>query len=173
MGESSRRVGSERGRPLVDWEGVFAVYASLPAESRTYGAVAAKFGVSTRTVESHGRRGRWRERVRVIEANAARQADRQLGRARGEQLAEFHQLIEASCITYARQLAAGRVRVTASDFVGLIKVSLLLHGQSGEDRDSVAGSPEWEALRSRILEALEAFPDAQLALAEALEAGGE
>ena len=48
---------------------------------------------------------------------------------RADQLADFHRLIEASCVTYARQLASGQVRVTASDLVGLIKISMQLYGE--------------------------------------------
>ena len=81
---------------------------------------------------------------------------------------DFHRLIEASCVSYARQLASGQVRVTASDLVGLIKVSLQLHGEPTSRVEFVTGSAEWTALRTRILEALAAFPEAQLALAQAL-----
>jgi hypothetical protein len=166
--KASRSPGSDRGGPAIDWEAARQFYASLPAESRSYGAVAEHFGVSRRTVESHGRRGRWRERLARIDEDAARQADQQLGRARAEQLADFHRLIEASCVAYARQLASGQVRITASDLVGLIKVSLQLHGEPSSRVELVTGSVEWVALRTRILEALAAFPEAQLALTEAL-----
>lgn len=163
-----RKPGSDRGRPVIDWEAAFALYASLPAEARSYAAVADRCGVSRRTVEKHGQAGRWRERVAEIEADAGRQADQQLGRARAEQLADFHKLIEASCVSYARQLASGRVKITAADLVGLIKVSLQLHGEPTSRVELVSGSAEWVALRTRILETLAAFPEAQLALTEAL-----
>jgi hypothetical protein len=68
-----------------------------------------------------------------IEAEAARKADDELGRRRAKQLVDFWQLIEASCIAYARQLASGQVRITASDFVGLIKAALLLQGAPGSE----------------------------------------
>lgn len=165
---ASRSAGSDRGRPAIDWEAAFVFFASVPAESRSYAAVADRFGVSRRTVETHGRRGAWRERVGEIEDDAARQADQQLGRARAEQLADFHRLIEASCVAYARQLASGQVRITATDLVGLIKISLQLHGEPTSRVELVTGSAEWLALRTRILEALGAFPEAQLALTQAL-----
>src|SRR5438093_1484894 len=117
VSSAGRKPSSDRGRALIDWAAAFSFYASLPPESRSYAAVAAEFGVSLRTVEAHGRRDGWRERVRAIEAEASREADRQLGRARAEQLADFRRLIEASCVAYARQLASGQVRVTASDLV--------------------------------------------------------
>jgi hypothetical protein len=165
---AERRPGSDRGRPAIDWEAAFQHFASLPSESRTYSGVADHFGVSRRTVETHGQRDRWRERVAAIEAEAARQADQQLGRARADQLADFHRLIEASCVAYARQLAGGQVRVTASDLVGLIKISLQLWGEPTARVELLSGHPEWAALRTRILEALSAHPDAQQALADAL-----
>jgi hypothetical protein len=170
VAESARKPGSDRGRAAIDWEAAFMFYASLPAESRTYAPVAGRFGISQRTVETQGRRNRWRERVREIDAGAARQAAEQLGRARAEQLADFHRLIEASCVTYARQLASGQVRVSASDLAALIKVSLLLYGEPTERIEAVTASEEWVALRTRIVGALAAFPEARAALGEALEA---
>jgi hypothetical protein len=169
VAEAPRTPGSERGRAAIDWEAAFGFYASLPAESRVYAAVASRFGVSQRTVETQGRRNRWRERVREIEAAAARQADEQLGRARADQLADFHRLIEATCVSYARQLASGQVRVRASDIAALIKVSLLLHGEPTERVEGLTASEEWVALRTRILQTLAAFPEARAALGEALE----
>jgi hypothetical protein len=153
---------------VIDWEAAFAFFASLPPEARSYAAVAARFGVSKRTVETHGRRGGWRERVAAIEADAARQADQRLGRARADQLADFHRLIEASCVAYAKQLASGQVKVTASDLVGLIKISLQLWGEPTARVELLSGSPEWTLLRSRILDTLAAYPEAQQALAAAL-----
>jgi len=163
-----RQPGSDRGRPVIDWEAAFAFFASLPADGRSYAAVAARFGVSKRTVETHGRNGGWRERVASIEADAARQADERLGHARADQLADFHRLIEASCVAYARQLASGQVKVTASDLVGLIKISLQLWGEPTARVEVLSGSPEWALLRSRILDTLAAYPEAQQALAAAL-----
>ena len=170
MADATRNPASDRGRPSIDWEAAFLYFAALPAETRSYGAVAARYGVSRRTVETRGRRGQWRERVRLIEADAARQAEQQLGRARADQIADFHRLIEASCMTYARQLASGQVRVTASDLVGLMKVSLLLHGEPSERVENVSASDEWVALRTRILGVLTGFPEARLALGKELEA---
>lgn len=171
MTESARPPGSDRGRPATDWEAAFNFYASLPPDARSYQAVATEFGVGRRTVETHGRRERWRERVREIEATAARLADEQVGRARAEQLADFRKLIEASCVAYARQLGSGQVRVTASDLVGLIKVSLQLYGEPTERVELSTGSGDWATLRTVILGALEAYPEARLALARVLEGG--
>lgn len=161
---------SRGGSARVDREEAFQFWASLPLEGRSYVAVARKFGVSPRTVERYARDGAWRERLSGIEAEAARQADEELGQRRARQLVDFHQLIEASCVTYARQLAAGQVRITASDFVGLIKVALLLYGAPADRVELVGGAgEEWAILRTRILEAIAPYPDARLALAEALE----
>jgi hypothetical protein len=158
---------------LIDWEAAFSFFASQPPERRSYAAVAAEFGVSVRTVEAHGRRDGWRERMRSIEQEASLQADRELARARADQLADFRRLIEASCVAYARQLASGQVRVTASDLVGLIRVSLLLEGDASDRVELIASSPEWTALRSRILAALAPHPEAQQALLQALSEAAE
>src|ERR671938_98760 len=90
---AGRHPGSDRGRPAVDWEQAFAHYAALPPELRSYEAVAREFAVSVRTVEKHGRLGRWRERVRAIEAQATAELDAQLGQARAKQLADVEKLI--------------------------------------------------------------------------------
>jgi hypothetical protein len=161
---------ADRGAPpRVDREAAFQYWASLPLDRRSYSAVASQFGISPRTVERYARDGSWRARLREIEAEAAQRADQDLGQRRAKQLADFHQLIEASCVTYARQLASGQVRITASELVGLIKVTLLLQGQPAERVELLNGRDEWAALRNRILEAIAPFPEAQLALAEALE----
>jgi hypothetical protein len=163
--EQSESVG--RGR--VDREQAFQFWAALPLDMRSYAAVAERFRISARTVERYAREGHWRDRLRAIDADAGAQADRRLGRERAQQLADFQQLIEASCITYARQLASGQVRITAAEFVGLIKVALLLQGAPTARIEAVSESEEWVRLRGRILEAVAPYPDARLALAGALE----
>jgi hypothetical protein len=166
---------AEKRRPAgpVDREKAFQFWVALPRERRGYAAVAEEFGISPRTVERYAREGRWRQRLRGIEAEAARKADDELGRRRAKQLVDFWQLIEASCITYARQLASGQVRITASDFVGLIKAALLLQGAPAARVEVISASSEWAALRSRILEALADHPQARLTLAEALDEAEE
>jgi hypothetical protein len=168
-----RSPGSDLGRPTIDWEAAFLYYASCPPQRRSYAAVATRFGVSRRTVERHGRQERWRERAAAIEAEGAREAEQRLGRARAVQLSDFHRLIEASCVAYAQQLASGRVRVTASDLVGLIRISLQLHGEPTARVEVLSSSPEWTSLRTRILEILEAYPEAQRALADALSVNAD
>jgi hypothetical protein len=159
--------------PRVDREQAFQYWASLPHDNRTYAAVAQQFGVSPRTVERYARDGRWSERLQRIRDEAADRADRKLGRDLASQLADFHQLIEASCVTYARQLAGGEVRISAAEFVGLIRVALLLQGGPTVRIDAVSDSAEWARLRDRILRALEPYPEARLALAGALETDNE
>jgi hypothetical protein len=134
-----------------------------------YAAIGKEFGRSPRTVERWARDGGWKQRLRAIEAAAARKADDELGSRRAKQLVAFQQLIEDSSIVYARQLASGDVRITASDFVGLIRAALLLQGAPAARVEVITASSEWAGLRSRILDALAAHPEARLALAEALD----
>jgi len=156
---------AERTRRYADREAAFA----RRAEGLSYAAIASEFGVSPRTVERWARDGAWKQRLRAIEAAAARKADDELGSRRAKQLVDFQQLIEASSIAYARQLASGDVRITASDFVGLIKASLLLQGAPAARVEVISESNEWASLRNRILQALADHPEARLALAEALD----
>jgi hypothetical protein len=132
MASPTRRPGSDRGRPAIDWEQAFAHYAALPPERRCYEAVAVEFGVSVRTVEKHGRRERWRERLRGIEAQAAAELDKTLGQARAKQLADVEKLIEASFVLYAQQLRNGDVQIKATDLPRLVKLLLELWEEPGE-----------------------------------------
>jgi hypothetical protein len=153
----------------VDWEDAAVFFIALPPGERSYRRVADHYGISVRTVERHGREEGWRQRARLVDAQAARRADEEIADKRGKQLIEFNQLIEASCVVYARGLASGEVKITASEFVGLIKASLLLHGEAASRVEIIAGQQEWETVRGRILNALAAFPEARLAIAAALE----
>lgn len=123
------RGGSDVGRATVDWEEAFAFYASLPESERRYQAVAARFGLSVRTVQTHGRLGRWRERLAAIKAQAARETDSVIGQARVEQISKLARLIDASLIGYADKLRQGEVRMTPADLERLHKLHQLLGEQ--------------------------------------------
>jgi hypothetical protein len=157
-----RSIGSEH----------FQFYASLPAEERCYRAVAGQYGVSIRTVEKHGRADGWKDRVARVQAEAAAHADAELARAWGKRVAEIEQLVDASFIAYAQRLRNGTARVTASDFVGLVKLLLQLRGQPTERVELLANSPEWVALRAQILAAVADLPVARAALTQLLEEEG-
>jgi hypothetical protein len=159
-----RRIGTHVRR-YADREAAFVRWVEL----RSYAAIANEFGVKARTVERWAQDGAWKLRLRAIEAAAARQADDELGSRRAKQLVAFQRLIEDSSIAYARQLASGQVRITASDLVGLIRVALLLQGAPAARVEVISASSEWAVLRSRILQALTDHPQARLALAEALD----
>lgn len=173
IGHLSEHPAERDGRSRVDREQAFQFWVSLPFEGRSYAAVAKRFGISPRTVERYARDGRWRLRLARIEADATARADEKLGKKRAQQLAEFWRLIEASCVTYARQLAGGEVRISTSEFTALIKAALLLQGAPVERIEVLAASEEWTTLRGRILEAVAPFPEARLAIADALSAGEE
>lgn len=130
---ASRKPGSKEGRPLIDWEAAFVFYASLPDPTRSYQAVAAHYGVSVRTVEKHGRTGRWRERVAQIQASAAESADAQLAEQRAAKLAELELLIEAVMTTFAHQLRAGTVKVVPADLLRLFKLREELWAQAAAE----------------------------------------
>ena len=165
---SDQHDDAQRNHGRVDREHAFQYWASLPLDGRSYAAVAHRFTVSPRTVERWARDGSWRQRLAKIEAEAAARVDEKLGRRRAQQLADFWQLIEASCVTYARQLASGEVKISAAEFTALIKAALLLQGAPVARVEVLTASPEWEALRGRILQAVAPFPEARLALADAL-----
>jgi hypothetical protein len=156
-----RQPGSERGRSAFDWEEAFLVYASLPAQIRSYAAVAAEFGVSVRTVETRGRQGGWRERLRAIEREAARATDDSLRGAKVEQLQKLLKLIDASLIAYADKLRQGEVRMTPADLERLHRLWRDLGTELGEPSSPPTSSPNAAAARTpahtrEVLEALRA-----------------
>jgi hypothetical protein len=115
MAAPSPKPGSDLGRPAIDWEQAFAHYAALPPERRCYQAVADQFGVSVRTVQTHGRLAKWAERLHLINAEVAAEANIALGHARAEQITKLMKLIDASLIGYAEPPRRGEMRMTAVD----------------------------------------------------------
>ena len=149
MASAGRKPGSDLGRLIVDWETAFAHYAALPPEARSYQAIAAEFGVSVRTVERRGRVGRWRERLRAIEAQAATEADRQRGRARAQQLADVEKLVEASFVLYAQQLRSGDLRITAADLARLVNLLQQLWGEPADQPQAASAEPRPDSPMSK------------------------
>jgi hypothetical protein len=111
------------GRPSIDWQQAFLYYAALPPHERTYQAVASEFKVSVRTVERHGMVECWSNRARAIDAQALAEAAEAVRRGRADQISNVEKLIEASFVSYAQQLRAGRIRLTAADLPRLVKLS--------------------------------------------------
>ena len=159
-----RASGSDRGRPAIDWEEAFAHYASLPDQERSYGAVAAHFATSVRTVERHGREERWKERFARIRAEAAESADRQRAKARADKLGELDLLIDASLTSYAQQLRAGSVKVAPSDLLRLYKLREELWaqevGEVGARRASEEAADEPQDADERRRELVAALEEA-------------
>ena len=122
MATEPNQSGSRLGRPAVDWEKAFVFYAALPAQTRSYGAVASEFGVSPRTVERQGRQKKWAQRLAEIDAVAAADTDQRLGRARAEQTVKLRKLIDATFIAYADNLRRGDVRIGPADLDRLHKL---------------------------------------------------
>lgn len=137
---AERQAGSNRGRPSIDWEEAFLFYASLDDTERSYRAVANHFGVSVRTVETHGRKERWRERLARIKAEAAESAAQRVAAERAEKLAQLELLIEATFTTYAHQLRAGSVKISAADLTRMVKLREELWAQEVVDRAARAGA---------------------------------
>src|SRR5690242_14942489 len=112
-------------RPAIDWEEAFAFYAALPPGERSYAAVAAEFGVSVRTVETHGRDERWKARLLAIKEETRSRTAEALIEARVEEVEKLRRLIEASFVAYAEALRAG-MRMGPGDLERLNRLSLAL-----------------------------------------------
>ena len=158
-----RKPGSNLGRAAADWQEAFHYYASLPVERRSYGAVAAHYKVSVRTVEKHGLHEHWRERSREIDREAAAAAAATLATGRANKLLELEKLIDASEVRYAQNLRSGDVRISAADLPRLHK----LRKQLWDDLDAepveptAAPAPDADVNSSeRKLQVLRALRDA-------------
>jgi hypothetical protein len=121
--------GAGRGRPAIDWEQAFVYYASLHPSARTYQAVAAKFGISARTVERHGREAHWQARLTEIQAEVAAGTNATIAQGRAEQALKTMRLIEASFIGYADKLRSGEMRMVPGDLEKLNRLLDQLHEQ--------------------------------------------
>ena len=120
-------------RSAIDWEAAFVHYGSLSSAERSYAAVAAEFGVSVRTVESHGRKEKWKERVLAITMETrARTAD-SLVEARVAEVEEMRRLINASLVGYAEALRDG-MRMSPADLERLNRLSLALNEEATNPR---------------------------------------
>jgi len=161
-----RRPGSDLGRPAIAWEDAFAFYASLPAPVRSYAVVAAEFGVSPRTVEEHGARERWQERVRAIEADAAATVAAELSQAQAEQRAEIIQIAKAVLLRFAHQLRTGEARISGAEFQRVSKFLLELMDEA--DAAAVPADPPTAAAAAEPARR----GDDKVAVLQALQASG-
>jgi transposase len=160
MAGAERRAASARGRATIDWDAAFLAYAALSPEQRTYRTIAEAYGVSARTVETHGRRDRWRDRARELDQQAVRRAERAVARTRSDQITDVLKLIEASLVAYAQQLRQGEVRIVPADLPRLVKLLNELAAEPEPDQPPMgerAGPPTGATLEhmTEVLAALE------------------
>jgi hypothetical protein len=158
---AERKPGSDRGRPLIDWQQAFLFYAGLPPDQRGYRPVADEFGVSVRTVERHGRAERWKERAGELDRSAAAAAAERLREQRTEKLLDVEKLIDASYLTYATQLRDGKVRISPADLPRLHKLRTDLWTEAeqpaAEAKETEIGEPRDRAEHKlQVLRALDA-----------------
>jgi hypothetical protein len=117
--------------PKIDWGKAFAFYAALPPGERGYPAVAHRFPVSLTSVKKHARDEHWRERAAAIDHEAAKQAEKKVGRTRSEQIESTLKVTDAMRVSYAKQLAEGD-RVRGVDLAQMLRVEALLVGEATE-----------------------------------------
>jgi hypothetical protein len=163
------KLAKRRSRPATDWEEAFAYYASLPPSERSYAAVASRLGVSRRTVEGHGYREHWKQRLRAIEQEAARRTQESLISGRVEEVQKIQQLIDESLLGYAKRLQDG-MRMTPADLERMNRLSRALLDEIDETASAEASAITAEPPERTVAHA-EAVITA-LARAGALEALG-
>lgn len=117
-----RQPGSDRGRPACDWAKAFIFWAALPAERRSYAAVAAEFGVSVRTVERHGCLERWQHRLGGINEQAAAETDARLAQEKAALVGRLRMLIGATLTAYTDRLRRDEIRISPADLDRLLKL---------------------------------------------------
>jgi hypothetical protein len=109
-----------------DWEGAFAKFAALPAPERSYRRLARQLGARPQTVLCAARRGDWANRLAVIDARAQEQRETRAVRQLADRLDDTVRLAEAMRLRFARRLADPAYRPTASEFVAMAKLELLI-----------------------------------------------
>ena len=119
---TERRPGCDRGRAAIDWQKAFLYYVSLSAERRDYQTVADKFKVSRRTVERHGRQERWKHQAQELDRESVRAAAGRIRDKRAEKLVDTEKLVDATYLSYANQLVAGKVKVTPTHLATLFQL---------------------------------------------------
>jgi flavin-binding protein dodecin len=127
--QAEQKTRGRGARAAIDWEAAFAYYVSLAAKNRSYAAVAAEFAVSVRTVETHGREEKWKERLLAISIEArARTAD-SLVEARVAEVQEMRRLVNASLVRFEEALQNG-MKMSAADLERLNRLSLALNEEA-------------------------------------------
>jgi transposase len=112
------RANEKRFRHPIDWEGeAFAVYLA----EGTCAGVARHFGVSVRTVETHCARGRWRQRRREVQQEAAQRSRELLVDEQVQKVQRIEELIDASLLEYSQRLRDG-MRMTPADLERLYRL---------------------------------------------------
>jgi len=130
--------------------------------------IAGRFGLSKSALERHKANHLPASLAQAKEAAEVAQADDLLG--------ELRKLQRITLGLLSKAYSAGDLR-TAVSAVGQARGNLELFGKLLGQLDERAqvnilvASPEWLTLRARILQTLEPYPEARLALAAALEAG--
>ncbi len=109
-------------------EEAFAFFASLPAETRSYGEVAKKFGVGIATVKRWGAAGHWRRRLNEREARIARQAADRAEATEVDARSRRTKLVELGLIKLASAIAKGDVRPSYGDLDRLVRLEGHLTG---------------------------------------------
>jgi hypothetical protein len=121
--QAQQNMSGRGARPAIDWEAAFVYYGSLSPAERSYIAVAAEFGVSVRTVENHGRKEKWKERVVAITRDTRVRTAESLVEARVAEVEEMRRLMNASLVAYAEALRNG-MRMSTADLERLNRLSL-------------------------------------------------
>jgi len=151
-------VNPNRGaRAAIDWEQAFAFYAALSPAERSYAAVAAEFGVSVRTVETHGREEQWKTRLRAIKEETRARTAEALTEARVEEVEKLRRLIDASFVGYAEALRGG-MRMSPADLERLNRLSLALIEEATAPRQT--SDADGQELAERTIEHASAVLDA-------------
>ena len=110
----------------------FEYYYNL-GEGRSYRKVAEAFQKSESTIQNWGKSFNWKERVKILDAKAKAESEKQLIDNIVKIRADLLKVAEATLARYVENLKKGEVKPkTAGDLEKIIKSIMLLLGEATE-----------------------------------------
>jgi hypothetical protein len=118
LGQPGRRVGPRK--------------VSVEQSARSFIKVGRKFNVSVNAVSKHAAKFGWEERISKIDAEARRQTDGRVIRARSDRIDDTLELVSLARDQLLEELRTGNGDVRLGDIPALVKLEALLEGEPTE-----------------------------------------
>jgi hypothetical protein len=115
-------------RAAIDWDAARARFLAL-GPRRSFGKVAAEFGVSDVSVGKRARQFGWAEAARRFDAEASRKVEQHLSKDRARRLVETLEATDLVRQDLLVQLREGRAEVRVSDLAIVTRIDALAFGE--------------------------------------------